>query len=366
MSRTSRPPSPQPSLFAFEEEEAQPQAAASPAETVAMPPGRAPSRRAGEEPGRLEPATLNPEVQRVADALHPNIRLGTSSWNFPGWHGLVWGREYAESTLSRRGLTAYARHPLLRCVSLDRSFYRPLDAATYSGLAAQVPPGFRFVVKAPSLVTDVVVRASDGRGIEPNPLFLDPTAAVEQGLKPAMQGLGETLGVLVFQVSPLPRAWLAEPQRWLQALERLWEALQAARREAGHPVLLALEVRDAELLTPELAALLKRHEVRYCLGLHDRMPPIEAQLPMLRALWPGPLVCRWNLQRGFKYEPARAQFAPFNAIKAPDPATRQVLAKVVAATALAGHAVFVTVNNKAEGSAPLSLWELAKTVLERG
>lgn len=55
----------------------------------------------------------------------------------------------------------------------------------------------------------------------------------------------------------------------------------------------------------------------YCLGLHPKMPPIAAQLPILRALWPGPLVCRWNLNLkhgAFGYEKARDEYAPFNAL----------------------------------------------------
>jgi hypothetical protein len=52
-------------------------------------------------------------------------------------------------------------------------------------------------------------------------------------------------------------------------------------------VIVAVEVRDPELLTPELARVLKAQGCT-CLGLHGKMPPIEAQLPLLRALWPGP------------------------------------------------------------------------------
>lgn len=81
------------------------------------------------------------------------------------------------------------------------------------------------------------------------------------------------------------------------------------------------------------------------------MPPIAEQLPMLRAQWPGPLVCRWNLQGGLAYEQARNLFKPFDRLAAPDPATAQ-----------AGHPVFVAINNKAEGSTPLSVIELAREV----
>ena len=54
------------------------------------------------------------------------MHLGTSSWTFPGWKGLVWDGHYSDTQLSKHGLAAYAQHPLFRTVTLDRTFYRPL------------------------------------------------------------------------------------------------------------------------------------------------------------------------------------------------------------------------------------------------
>jgi uncharacterized protein YecE (DUF72 family) len=310
------------------------------------------------DPGDAVRALAATLQERHGDRLH----LGTSSWHFPGWAGLVWQQPAAEATLSRHGLAAYARHPLLRCVSLDRAFYRPLDAATYRALAAQVGNDFRFVVKAAAMVSDAVQRdPRNGAALQANPLFLDPAAALALCVQPAAQGLGERLGVLVFQLSPLPAPWLRDPDALHRRLAMLFDAVVPAL-PAG--ALAALEVRDAALLTPELAALLRRHRVRYCLGLHDRLPDIEAQLPMLRATWPGDLVCRWNLQRGQRYAQARDRWAPFDRLQAPDLPTRKVLARVLAGTLGAGHRAFVTINNKAEGSAPHSVLALARALLD--
>lgn len=287
--------------------------------------------------------------------------LGTSSWHFPGWAGLTWDRPYAEALLSRQGLGAYARHPLLRTVSLDRAFYRVLTAAEYAQLARQVPADFRFVVKAPAVLTDAVAReAGSGRPQTANPHFLDPALALQGCVQPALDGLGERLGVIVFQLSPLPARWLGAGQPLLQPLERLWQAVMPALQGRA---LAALEVRDTALLTPELAARLNANGVRCVLGLHSRLPAIDAQLPMQRATWPGDLVCRWNLQRGQRYAQARDAWAPFDRLVAPDPATRHELARVARATLDAGHRVFVTINNKAEGSAPRSVIELARALL---
>jgi uncharacterized protein YecE (DUF72 family) len=312
----------------------------------------------------VQPAAVSAELQSLAQALAdrwgPRLHLGTSSWHFPGWAGLVWDRAYPQPLLSQHGLAAYARHPLLRSVCLDRAFYQPLDAATYRRYAGQVGPDFRFVVKAPAALCDAVQRdAASGAALRPNPLFLDPQAALEQCVQPALQGLGEKLGVLLFQLSPLPR-YALEPGALLAPLQRLWQAVVSAL-PAG--TLAALELRDPGLLTPALAAQLKEHGVRCCLGLHDRMPAIDGQLPLQRALWPGDLVCRWNLQRGLAYTQAKARWEPFDRLQAPDPATRATLARVVRGTLDAGHRAFVIVNNKAEGSAPLSVLELARALL---
>jgi uncharacterized protein YecE (DUF72 family) len=64
----------------------------------------------------------------LARHLSPQLYLGTSSWTFPGWQGLVYDRAASASVLARYGLAAYARHPLLRTVGLDRTFYAPIAA----------------------------------------------------------------------------------------------------------------------------------------------------------------------------------------------------------------------------------------------
>lgn len=113
---------------------------------------------------------------------------------------------------------------------------------------------------------------------------------------------------------------------------------------------------------PTFAAALKDAGARYCLGIHARMPAAEEQLPLLRALWPGPLVARWNPHAGVAYVEARADYEPFNRLIDEDLATRATLAKVAAATARAGYPVYIIANNKAEGSAPLTLIKLAQAI----
>ncbi len=300
-----------------------------------------------------------------APALPADIRLGTSSWFFPGWRGLVYDGVHPQTTLSRKGLAAYAEIPLLRTVSLDRTFYAPISTVEYARYAGQVPDDFSFVVKAPALVCDAVVRDEDGRGKVANPHFLDAAIAAREFVVPCLEGLGAKAGPLVFQVSPLPRGLVAEAATLIERLATFFAALP---QELGkHRPLYALELRNAELLTPRLMRMLAAAKVRYCVGLHDRMPEVERQAVALGSLdgdSPGPLVVRWNLHRGFLYQAAKQRYEPFDRLVDEDIETRRVLARMAADACKARQKVWITANNKAEGSAPLSLLKLAQEIAQ--
>ncbi|HSC68325.1 MAG TPA: DUF72 domain-containing protein [Cellvibrio sp.] len=320
-----------------------------------------PAKKSGKS---IESAIYDPALVELANSLPAHLRLGTSSWSYPGWDGLVWNGEYAPTNLSRYGLPAYAQHPLFRTVSIDRNFYRPMNVAQFAEHAAQVGQDFRFVVKAPSLVTDALVRDESGRGMRQNPNFLDAEQAVKMFVEPALEGLGHKLGPLVFQISPLPTAWLGQMPKLIDRLHALLAAVPDLKTTAPDAVV-AVEVRDPQWLTQQFLDALRATGATYCMGLHAKMPRIAEQLPILRALWPRPLVCRWNLNPvhgAYGYEEAEGIYSPYDKIIDPDPETRAALARVIAGTAGAGQNVFVTLSNQAEGCAPLSVIELVRAL----
>ena len=59
----------------------------------------------------MGPAPVSDEVRALGERMPQGLFLGTSSWSFPGWAGLVYDREAAQSMLARQGLAAYAQHP---------------------------------------------------------------------------------------------------------------------------------------------------------------------------------------------------------------------------------------------------------------
>ncbi|NLP61559.1 DUF72 domain-containing protein [Paraburkholderia sacchari] len=333
------------------------------------------------------PAEPTPDLLDLAAELPPGVCLGTSSWSFPGWRGIVYGDDYSNSKLARDGLAAYGAHPLLRSVSIDRSFYAPLTVTDYLRYAQQVPDHFRFIVKAPALITDASVRGDRGEPVSANPCFLNADLAAREFVEPCLAGLGAKAGALVFQFPPLPDQLLADPAVFVERLSAFLAALPAlpapasappADAEAGEAAssaafpsdgpCYAVEIRDGILLTPRFVRALRAAGVRYCVGLHARMPdPLRqaAALALMDGEAPaGPLIVRWSLHSGFKYEQAKARYEPFDKLVDEDPHTRDALAELAARYAIAGQPVLITTNNKAEGSAPLTCAKLARAIVD--
>ncbi|CAB3775801.1 hypothetical protein LMG28688_00106 [Paraburkholderia caffeinitolerans] len=360
-------------------------------QTNAEKPAKSPPSADSPAPRRrakgVLPAVPGQDVLDLAEELPSGVRLGTSSWSFPGWRGIVYGDDYSNSKLARDGLAAYGAHPLLRSVSIDRSFYAPLTVTDYLRYAQQVPDHFRFIVKAPALITDASVRGDRGEPVSANPCFLNADLAAREFIEPCLAGLGAKAGALVFQFPPLPDQLLADPAVFVERLAAFLAALPPLPAPASTPLAsadageaasssappsddpcYAVEIRDGILLTPRFVRALRAAGVRYCVGLHARMPdPLRqaAALALMDGEAPaGPLIVRWSLHSGFKYEQAKARYEPFDKLVDEDPHTRDALAELAARYAIAGQPVLITTNNKAEGSAPLTCAKLARAIAD--
>lgn len=318
--------------------------------------------------GPVLPFAPNPELIQLASRIPAEIRLGTSSWSFPGWTGIV----YAEATgatgtalerkLSREGLAAYAQHPLFRTVGLDRTHYAPMSVEQFREHAEQVPDGFQFLVKAHEACT--VRRWPDHprygkrRGIE-NELFLGVDHATRFVIEPAVEGLGGKLGTILFQCAPQALKPLGGPEAFVDRLHEFLAKLPKGPRYA-------VEVRNRELLTDGYAAVLADTGAVNCLTSLERMPPLAEQWARSGARSGSMLVLRWMVHRGETHETARDRYEPFDRLVDEDPLTRVEIAQIAVEAAAAGQPVIVVANNKAEGSAPLSLIALARAIAEEG
>jgi uncharacterized protein YecE (DUF72 family) len=320
-------------------------------------PGIAPEAAdepAGQEVGAAEAPE---EVAALGRELPRGVYLGPSSWSFPGWAGIVYDRRYPESRLAREGLAAVGRYPVIRGAGIDRTHYAPVAAEELAAYAAEVPEDFRFLVKAHEALT--LARFPDRprygreRGLG-NPHFLDASYATDAVVAPYLEGLGPKGGALLFQFAPQDvgpaDSFLAELRSFLLALP--------------FGPIYAIELRNRELLTPRYAGVLAETGAVHCANAHPRMPDVRTQMQL--AGKGQTTVVRWLLARGDTYEAAGRRYAPFDRLQAEDPPTRGAIAELVREALADGRPALVTVNNNAEGSAPLSISLLAEEIVRPG
>ena len=300
------------------------------------------------------PAAVSPDLERTARRLPAGLRLGTSSWSFPGWRSIVYDREASEETLAREGLAAYAAHPLLRTVSVDRAFYRPVDRDQFGAWAAAVPEDFRLLVKADRQVTSPRDLEGVSRG-SPNPRFLDAAYASAELVRPMVEGLGSKLGGLVFQFPPIPPNLVGGTPAFLERLESFLGSLPKT-------CLYAVELRTPAFLGERYARLLDATGAAHCYNVHPAMAPLARQLAVVRPFQQPALVVRWMLGQGEEYDSARDRYRPFDRLVDEDSVTRETVARAVLDVSLAERDAYVIANNKAEGSAPLTVFRLAERI----
>ena len=303
-------------------------------------------------------ATVDDEVRALAQKIPSAIRFGTSSWSFPGWEGIVYDRRETQSHLAKHGLRAYAKHPLLRAVGVDRTYYAPMTAEELREYGDSVGDEFRFLVKAAGEVTNPYVRNAPGRYGKANASFLDAGFATDHVIGPTMEGLGAKAGPLVFQFPPVGRELTRDPARFAGMLAAFLVELPSGPWYA-------VELRDHELLSGDYMGALESAGATHCVNVHPRMPSPREQANVASGVNGEKLAIRWMLHSGLQYEEARDRYSPFDRLVDEDSSTRSILADLAIETKRRGGETVIVANNKAEGSAPLSLVKLAKEIVVR-
>lgn len=313
----------------------------------------------GEAPPLPPPPPPDPAWSALAARLPAGLAFGTSSWTFPGWGGLVYRRRYPDrATFVAESLAEYAAFPLFRTVGIDRGYYAPVDADTLTRYAEALPPGFRAVSKVWSEITTLRFPDHPSHGARAgcdNPSFLDPERFAERVAAPYADAFAAHAGPFVLE---LPRVHgPVDPRAFA-------ERLDAFLRDAPGGFRYAVELRDRRLFTPRYARTLERHGASHVASYWSAMPGPGAQWDRTRGLAAaaGHVVLRLMLPPGARYAELKAAYHPFDRLVAPDEGMRGEVVRVVEEALGDGVDTWVVVNNKAEGSAPLTIAALARAL----
>jgi len=162
------------------------------------------------------------------------ILVGTSGYNYPEWKGSFYPSDLAASKM----LPYYASK--FRTVEINYTFYRMPTSKIVTGWASQVPPEFRFTLKAPKRIThDKRLRAAD-------------VADSLRAFLSAAGELGPQLAALLFQLPPNFKKDLVLLDEFLALLPPKTKA--------------AFEFRNASWLDDEVFAALKARNIALCIA----------------------------------------------------------------------------------------------------
>jgi uncharacterized protein YecE (DUF72 family) len=309
-----------------------------------------------EAEGRRDPA----ELTRLRGAIPEGVRFGTSSWTYPGWKGLVYSRDYPATGAGAQMLAEYARWPLFQTVGIDSSFYAPLTERTLRSYAEALPPGFRCVSKVWDRITvHTFAKAREkAKAGQLNPDFLNAELFLESVWGPCREYFADHTGPFVFELQAIAKADKVSPLDFAGRLDAFFAKLP---REGRYGV----EVRNPEFLTPAYFAVLREHDVAHVFSSWTRMPSIGMQLDLPGSVTGSFLVARALLRPGRYYAAAVDAFQPYDRIRDANPELRSDLVRLVETAEQLRIPAYVLVNNRAEGSAPLTIAAVVERLLEK-
>lgn len=291
---------------------------------------------------------------QLAQLAARGVFVGTSSWKYPGWRGLLYDEaryvyrgKLAESRFEKHCLAEYAG--VFQTVCVDAAYYQFPDARYLEGLVSQVPPDFQFGFK----VTDEITIKQFAnlprfgrRAGQANANFLNASLFADAFLGPC-ESFKQHLGLFMFEFSHFHPGDFARGREFVDALDHF-----LAQLPRGWPY--GVEIRNRNFLHPDYFAMLASHGVAHIFNYWADMPPVAEQMALPGSLT-APNLCgaRFLLAPGRKYQEAVDRFQPYDRVQETNPAARAAGARLIREGAAAGgqRKTFIYVNNRLEGNA---------------
>ena len=293
-------------------------------------------------------------AEQAANLAAQGVFIGTSSWKYPGWFGMLYDRaryeyrgKFAQARFNRGCLAEYAE--VFKSVCVDAAYYNFPSQQYLEGLVNHTPDGFLFGFKVTDAITikrfPKLDRFGDLAG-KANENFLNAELFAKAFLHPC-ESIRSKVGLLMFEFS---RFWPTDYEHGRDFVADLDKFLAALPK--GWPY--GIEMRNRAWLRPEYFECLARHQVTHVFNSWEAMPAVSEQmaLPGSRTN-PDLVAARFLLKPGRQYEEAAKTFEPYDSIKEENPDAQAAGKALIAEGQAAGpkRKTFIFVNNRLEGNA---------------
>ena len=293
-------------------------------------------------------------------SLSPYIHFGTSTWAYEGWNN-VYKRTYAKGRFKRECLAEYCGYEyrgerLFRTVGVDQTFYRPPSEAQLLMYAEQLPPDFPMVFKVWEYVTVPVYANHPQYGVKAsqrNRHFLDAQVMINEVL-PAYGVFRSHTGALIFEF----QKYGLDPEDFLPKLDHFLSQLPSEFRYA-------IEVRNPAVLGERYWSILHAHGAGHVYSHSTYLPRLLTQHECLGKQFSASFVVfRLLTPLGMPYAKAVERAAPYDRLVEVLPEMRADTLTLLEQSVAEQRPAYVLVNNRAEGSAPLTIQALVDQLRE--
>jgi uncharacterized protein YecE (DUF72 family) len=288
----------------------------------------------------------------IPDQYAPYLRIGSCSWKFDSWKGLVYDpdKDYKPADY----LADYSRY--YNTVEIDQWFWSLFpagvklpskdDARAYS---ASVPDDFMFSVKVPNSITlthhyTKQTKAYSGFAGKPNPYFLD-NSLFEKFLD-TISPFENKLGPVIFQFEYLNRQKMPSMNAFCDNLNNFFEKAPAGFKYA-------VECRNPNYFRPGFFDFLSNNNLGFVLLDGYYMPPIGQLIASHNINTAGFTVARLQ-PRDRQAMDTRAN-NKWNKLIEQNNESIRVLADFIKANASQSIMTIINANNHYEGCAPMTI-----------
>jgi uncharacterized protein YecE (DUF72 family) len=266
-----------------------------------------------------------------------NLKIGTCSWNYESWVGLVYSKP---SRSAAAYLQEYSRR--FRTAEVDSWFYALPNRHDVLEYLSNVDDDFSFTVKVTEDISLTHKRNRGSKELIPNPGFLSPEifAKYLDSIKPMLP----QIDAIMLEFEYLSKDKMGSVGEFMKALDAFVDAVPS-----GLP--LAVETRNKNYLTKEYFQFLQAKKLIHVFSEKIFMPHIYEVYENFGDYISGTSVMR--LLGGDRKEIEEITKGKWNAIVDPKPDKDRIVG-MSKDLLNKGAKLVININNHFEGSAPLT------------
>jgi uncharacterized protein YecE (DUF72 family) len=273
------------------------------------------------------------------------LKIGTCSWNYDSWIGLV----YTKGSANSAGyLKEYANK--YRTVEIDSWFYKFPSEKDVQAYLSNVDDAFSFSCKAPANLTLAHLRDrnNSGKATQINPDFLSPE--LFKRFLSSIEPMLPHIDAIMFEFEYLNKSKMPSLNQFIDNVSSFFEKID-------RPVPLAIETRNQNYLTRDYFQCLQAYKITHVFSEKQFMPHIYDVYKQYHTFIADQSIIR--LLGGDRKEIESKTAEHWNEI-VDEKKDLNFIAEMVVEIIKSDVSLRIYVNNHYEGSAPKTIERLLK------